>query len=211
MNASRRPSSAALLADAAQWRLLALLLSRPTPDRRIEVAQLAAEIDAPRLVAAARAWCDHATEGAYLHLLGPGGLVPAREVAYRAFADPGWLLADIVRYHRAFGFPLAAEEPSDHIAALAEFVSYLLVKEVYARECEDHEAVEVTRNARERFVGEHLAPIAAPMAERLDACGATEWSAAAHLLAAKVPAPPPSATTAELNEEVLQCGGCIAT
>jgi len=211
MNAPRRLSSAALLADAAQWRLLGLLLSRPNPDRRNEVAQLAAEIDAPHLAAAARAWCDHATEGAYLHLLGPGGLVPAREVAYRAFADPGWLLADIARYHRAFGFHLAAEEPPDHIAVLVEFVSYLLLKEVFARERDDADAAAVTRIARERFVGEHLAPIAGPLAERLDACGATDWSAAAHLLAARVPAPPPSATTAEGNEEVLQCGGCTTT
>ena len=45
------------------------------------------------LVAAVRS----ATEGDYLRLLGPGGLVSPREVTYQPFADPGQLLAELVR------------------------------------------------------------------------------------------------------------------
>jgi len=209
MNARRRIASADLLAEAAQWRLLALLLSRPTPDRRQAVQEVATEINDPGLAAAARAWCGHASEGAYLHVLGPGGLVPAREVAYRPFADPGWLLADISRSHRAFGFHAHAEEPPDHIAVLTDFVSYLLLKEAYARECGNADAAEVTSRARERFITEHLAPVAALVAERLDASGATEWSATAHLLAAKAPAPSPATVDARSDDaEVLRCGAC---
>ena len=211
MNARKRLSSAAeLLEEACQWRLLSLLLSRPTAERKDEVRRLAGERTTPRLAAAARAWCDNAGEGDYLHLLGPGGLVPAREVAYRPFADPGWLLADIARYHQAFGFRPAAEEPPDHIAVLGDFVSYLLLKEAYARDCEGGDAVAVTRGAMKRFMQEHVAPVAARVAERLDACGATDWGVAARLLAEKVPTPPPSAEGAERDEETPPCGGCAA-
>ena len=210
MNARTRLSSAMqLLDEACQWRLLSILLSRPTAETKNEARRLAAEKATPRLAAAAAAWADNAAEGAYLQLLGPGGIVPAREVAYRPFADPGWLLADIARYHQAFGFSSAAEEPADHIAVLADFVSYLLFKEAYARECASEEAADVTREAKERFIEEHVAPVAARLAERLDACGATDWSRAALLLAEK--APPPSAPFAEppgQENDVPQCGAC---
>jgi TorA maturation chaperone TorD len=210
MNARNRLASAPeLLADAAQWRLISLLLLRPTTERKQEVRQLADEVGEQAMAAAAHDWCEHATEGAYLHLLGPGGLVPAREVAYRPFADPGWLLADVNRYHQAFGYHADPEEPPDHLAALADFVAYLFVKEAYARHCDDDERAKATRAARERFVEEHVSPIAVRLAERLDGCGATEWSAAAHLLATKVP-PPPGESTRVQDEEVMQCRGCVA-
>jgi TorA maturation chaperone TorD len=163
-----------------------------------------------RLQEIARAWCNNATEGAYLQLLGPGGLVPARSVAYRPFADPGWVLADLARYHRAFGFHPIAEEPPDHVAVLADFVSYLFLKEAYARESGDAEAVSITGNARERFIDEHLSPAVGRIAERLDACGATDWSAAAHLLAEKVPPPFPLTGASMQEEQTLECGGCAA-
>jgi nitrate reductase assembly molybdenum cofactor insertion protein NarJ len=198
-----------VLTEALHWHVLSLLLSRPTPAIKAEVWQLVNELSSSQLAEAARAWCAEATEGAYLHLLGPGGLVPAREGAYRPFADPGWILADIGRHHDAFGFQPAAEEPPDHIAVLVDFVSYLHLKEAYARETNELEAAQVTREARERFVTEHLSPVAARLAERLEACGATEWSIAARLLAAEVP-PPPAAVAPPRHEEVLQCGGCGA-
>jgi Nitrate reductase delta subunit len=211
MNPQRRPASAAaLLEEASQWRVLSLLLSRPIPARKREVRELAAELTEPDLAAAARAWCDNAAEGPYLHLLGPGGLVPARAVAYRPFADPGWVLADVSRTHRAFGFHPAAEEPPDHVAVLTDFVAYLLLKEAYARDRGDEDAAEVTGAARTRFIGEHLAPVAGAMAARLDACGATDWSAAVRLLAARVPAPPAAVRAPAGGDEPLQCGGCAA-
>lgn len=204
----RIASATELLEEAVQWRLLALLLSRPNPERKDDVEALAKEVHDPALAATARGWCDNAREGPYLHLLGPGGLVPARAVAYRGFADPGWLLADIARYHEAFGFHARAEEPLDHIATLAEFVSYLVLKEAYARDCGHTEAAAVTRGATEQFVAEHLTPVAARLAERLDTCGATEWSAAAHLIAARVPAPLRSAELPAADGPTAQCGAC---
>jgi TorA maturation chaperone TorD len=212
MNSRPRVSSATdLLSQASQWRLLSLLLSRPTAERKHAARQLSSELAVPRISEAARAWCDNAEEGAYLHLLGPGGLVPAREVAYRPFADPGWSLADISRYHQAFGFHPAAEEPIDHIAVLADFVAYLLLKEAYACESADSESAAITRAAMGRFIDEHLVPVAARIADRIEACGAGSWSAAARLLAQMIPAPPPAPQLADPDEEVSPCGSCAAT
>lgn len=211
MNRQRISSATELLLEASEWRLISLLLARPTPERKSEVDELAAGPIGLHLTEIARAWCANATEGAYLQLLGPGGLVPARSVAYRPFADPGRILADLARYHQVFGFHPAIEEPADHVAVLADFVSYLLVKEAYARESGDTEAVAITRESRNRFIDEHLSPAAARIAERLDACGATDWSAAAHLLAERVPAPPPQPGAVSQEEQTLECGGCGAT
>lgn len=211
MNRPHVASVRDLLLEASEWRLLSLLVSRPTPERKSEVDELAKGPIGGCLAQIAGAWCANATEGAYLQLLGPGGIVPARSVAYRPFADPGWILADLARYHQAFGFHPAAEEPADHIAVLADFVSYLFVKEAYARENGDAEAVAITRESRERFIDEHLSPAAARMAERLDTCGATDWGAAAHLLAERVPAPPPRARGVTREEQTSECGGCGST
>jgi nitrate reductase assembly molybdenum cofactor insertion protein NarJ len=155
----------------------------------------------------ADAWCENADEGSYLRLLGPGGLVPARAVAYRPFADPGWVLADIGRHHGAFGFRPTSDEPADHIAVLADFVAYLLLKEACARE-RDEELASIVRETRARFVDEHLVPIAARMADRLEACGAVDWSAAVRVLAEKIPAPPSSAQIAAPHDDVSPCGAC---
>lgn len=210
MNTTRVASATDLLSEASEWRLLSLLLSRPTGERKQEVLQLISDPIATRLGKVARAWCENADEGSYLHLLGPGGLVPAREVAYRPFADPGWVLADIGHYHQAFGFTPTTEEPADHIAVLADFVAYLLLKETFGRESDD-ELAAVTREAMDRFVDEHLVPVAARMADRLEACGAVNWSAAARLLAEKIPAPPPEVDVPDQNEEDSPCGSCAVT
>lgn len=211
MNDRRSSSSIELLREAAQWHLLSLLLSRPVPERKKEARQLAAETDDARLRGAAIEWCDNADEGGYLHLLGPGGQVPSRAVAYRPFADPGWMLADIARYHEAFGFDPLTEEPPDHIGVLADFGSYLLLKEAYARENADEDSADIARSARERFNDEYLVPVARRMAERLDACGATSWSAAVHLIAEKIPEPRPAAAGPSVEGEMFECGGCKAS
>ncbi len=207
-NSSRAATD--LLEQACEWRLLALLLSRPTAETVQIARQLADEVSLTALAEAGRTWCDSANEGAYLALLGPGGAVSPRLVAYRGFSDPGWMLADIARYHEVFAFHPQAEEPPDHVAVLSELVSYLWLKEAYARELNDDEAAALTRAARERFIEEYLAPIAAPLAERLDACGASDWGTAAHLLAARVPPPPPQVPGIGDSDEALACGGCEA-
>lgn len=208
MNDRRSRSVAELLGAAAEWRLLSLLLARPTAPRKREATRLSRELPVEEVRRAVRAWGAAAEEGAYLRLLGPGGLVASRAVAYRPFADPGWLLADIGRHHQAFGYRPTTEEPPDHVAVLADFVGYLLLKEAYARECGDRPAAELTRRARWRFVEEFLVPMAAPLAERLADCGAADWGAAARLIADQIPAPSPAVVPP--GGDPPTCGGSCA-
>jgi nitrate reductase assembly molybdenum cofactor insertion protein NarJ len=205
---SRVSSAGDLIREAAEWHLLSLLLSRPTAERKREVRGLGDEIALPRLRQVARDWEENAEEGSYLQLLGPGGIVAARAVAYRPFADPGWMLADISRHHQAFGFHPAAEEPADHIAALADFVAYLLLKEAYARACGEDQDAALTRGAMERFIEEYLVPVAARVADRLEVCGAGEWSAVARLLAERIPAPPREVNRPYTDADLSPCGAC---
>lgn len=199
-------SAAELLGDAAQWHLLSLLLLRPTEARKDEVRELLGDAATARLAEVARAWCAHADEASYLQAFGPGGAVSPRAVAYRPFSDPGWVLAEIGRYHRAFGFVAVAEEPPDHIAVLADFVAYLFLKEVFGAEG-GGELARIARRARERFVEEHLVPVAARVADRA-ATQAEVWATAVRLLADRVPASPNSVESRESLDEDWRCGSC---
>lgn len=210
MNAVKKAMRAAdILEEACTWRLLSLLLSRPHPQTQHAVREIAREVHDPALAQIAEAWCESASEGAYHALLGPGGVVSARVVPYRGFADPGWMLAEIARIHDAFAFHPQSEEPSDHVGSLCELVSYLWLKEAYARELGDENAIGLTREAREHIVNAYLAPVAAVMAERLEACGANQWSAVASCLAAKVPPPPPQVPGIGEAEDSFSCGACV--
>lgn len=174
----------ALIAEAAEWRLIALLLERPRAGWHVEVAALAREVPARALREAARAARD-ASEGEYLHLVGPGGIVSPREVSYRSFEDPGRILADLAATYAAFAFQPRVEEAPDHLAVEAGFVGYLLLKEAFAAARGEGEAASTTATARSGFLQTHLSA-ARPFAERL--VGAESYlAAAAHVLAERVP------------------------
>jgi TorA maturation chaperone TorD len=179
----------ALIASAAEWRLLAVLLERPRAGWREEIEALAREVPDPELRTAAREARD-AREGTYLRLMGPGGSVSPREVTYRPLEDPGWVLADLARYYEAFAFHPRAEDPIDHVAVEADFSAYLLLKEAFARARGDAKGAQVTAEAHTRFFTCHLAAIATPFAERVAEIGPAHLATAARVLAARVPAPP---------------------
>jgi hypothetical protein len=122
--------------------------------------------------------------------------------------DPGWILADVVRYYDAFAFRPAVEDPPDHIAVAADFVAYLHLKEAFALARSDAEAAEVTRAARERFMGEHLAPAAAPLCASLAAAGFHDLAAAVRVLAAHVPPAPPARSNAVASGS-FACEACV--
>jgi nitrate reductase assembly molybdenum cofactor insertion protein NarJ len=200
-----RSHAQTLIAEAAEWRLMALLLERPRAGWHMEVAALAGEVSDHALRAAADG-ARVANEGEYLHLVGPGGLVSPREVSYRSFEDPGRILADLAAAYAAFAFEPRAEESPDHLAVEAGFVGYLLLKEAYALARDDREAASITAAARSGFLDAHLTA-ARPFAEHLAASG-SYLAAASRVLAERVPEH--FARCTEGNEAAeLMCSACV--
>jgi nitrate reductase assembly molybdenum cofactor insertion protein NarJ len=197
------------LLGAAEWRLLSLLLSRPNRAWRAEVAAVAAEVQDGDLRAAAEA-AEAAGEGAYHALLGPGGPASAREAAHAGFLDPGRLLADLSTRYRAFAFAPRGEEPEDHLAVECDFAAFLHLKEAWALARADAEAAAVTREARARFLEDHLAAAGHGFARKLPAGTPTWLEAAARALCARLPEPAaPPAAACDTGDDPL-AGGCPA-
>ncbi|MGE5306921.1 MAG: molecular chaperone TorD family protein [Alphaproteobacteria bacterium] len=166
MTSAGVPATEALLAHAAAWRLASLLLERPRPQWRTEITQLAAEVDAPKLRCSA-AETEQATEELYHRLFGPGGAVSPREVSYCGLEDPGQVMAQLASFYQAFSFTPRREESIDHISVEAGFVGYLFLKEAYAELQGDAEAGGITKDARERFIHEHLQRCTQGIVDRL--------------------------------------------
>jgi nitrate reductase assembly molybdenum cofactor insertion protein NarJ len=178
-----------LLQRAAQWRLIALLLSRPSGDWADQVAALKQEVPDDDLRSAADAATDMATTGLYDTIFGPGGPAAPREVSHRACLD-GNFLAELTALYRAFAYQGPAGEPPDHVAAQVDFVSYLFLKQAYAMARGDFGQAEIAANAARRVIEEHLSLIAAPLADSLGASGIDYLAAAAAALLKRVGQPP---------------------
>ncbi len=194
------------LAAAAEWRLLALLLSRPRPGWREELAALAPEVPDRQLRTAAGEAAE-ASEGAYHALLGAGGKASSRAAAHAGFQDPGRILADLAGRYGAFGFAPGTEEPADHLAVECDFVAFLFLKEAYARVRGQAEAAEVTREARARFLVEHVAIAGAQLAGKLPRDAPPYLARAAGSRAARLPEPPPPAPACEPGPDCDPLGG----
>ncbi len=203
-------SSTQLVRSAAEWRLLGLLFERKRPDTLSEIRSLSEEI-ADALLGKAADRIDDVTSAQYIDALGPGGLVPAREVAYRGREDPGQIIADVSGFYDAFAFKPTVEDPPDHVAVECGFVGYLFLKQAYAVSAGDQERTQLTCGARERFVDAHLQHFARPLAERLVAIQHPVLSRAALALQDRVgPAPVP--VSLDTDMEALggdhACGSC---
>lgn len=197
--------AAAGLTAATEWRLLALLLSRPRPGWHEEVAALAVDGDQGLRRAAAAA--AGAGEGPYHALLGAGGVASPREAAQGGFTDPGRILADLAAFYGAFGFQPDGQEPDDHLAVECDFVAYLHIKEAYALAGGQGAAGEVTREARRRFLREHLAASGRRLAARLPPDAPAYLRCAAEALASRLPAAPPAPAAGCPSVDPLD-GGC---
>jgi nitrate reductase assembly molybdenum cofactor insertion protein NarJ len=165
MKAADAPATAALIAEAAAWRLASLLLERPRPQWFSEIAELAAEVNEQKLCSSA-AETKEATEELYHRLFGPGGPISPREVSYCGHEDPGQVMAQLAKFYQAFSFTPRREESIDHISVEAGFVGYLFLKEAYAQMQGDSTSADITKQARERFINEHLERCAQGMANR---------------------------------------------
>ena len=160
-----------LLQDAAQWRLIGLLLECPRADWFVQVAAVAAEVDNEQLRRAAELARQEASEGLYHTTFGPGGPAAPREVSYHDSLVAGQTLAQLRAQYAAFGFTPSSDEAPDHIAVEAGFVAYLRLKEAYALHAGDTDKATVAREAASCFIRDRLSAIAGPFAESLESSG----------------------------------------
>lgn len=196
------------IAAAVCWHLAARLLERPHATWRDEVAALAHEVPDPALRASATA-AAATSEGAYLAAMGPGAPVSPREAGHAGLRDPGWILAELARCYEVFGYAPRVEDPLDHVAVEVGFVAYLHLKEALVRGRGDDEAVAVTREAREAFARDHLAPLAAGLARRLAGGAPPYLATVADWLVAHLP---PVDVVSTKTPDPLDggCGACCA-
>ncbi len=171
MNAALDSRTRALVAEATAWRLLGLLLEPPGPGWRERVLALAAETGDPGLRAAAEVAAAEASEGVYYSAFGPGGPASPREVSYSDTLEPGALLAELEAHYSAFAYQPRLSEPADHFAVEAGFFAYLRLKEAYASFSGESEHAALTAAAAERFLAEHVSPLATSLAAILDGSG----------------------------------------
>lgn len=168
-----------LLEDAACWRLVGLLLERPRgPVWQAEALALAREVHDDALASAAEAAAG-ADEGRYLAAIGPEGRVSGREGGHDRASDPGRLLSDLQAHYQAFDYEPASAEPPDHVSVEAGFVSHLRLKEAGACAGGENEAAETTAQTTARFLEEHVATWAGPLAEALREAADPHLAAAA--------------------------------
>lgn len=175
----------ALLREAAEWRLLGRLFESPMPQWRDDVSRLRHEVPAGPLRDCAGAAMT-ATEGQYHSVFGPGGPAPPREASYHASVELGSLMSAIEGEYEAFAYQPTLDEPADHVATEAGFVAYLRLKEVYAHLSGDEEAAGIAARVADRFIKEHLAVIAHPLADLLAESDITYLATASRLLAGRV-------------------------
>jgi hypothetical protein len=160
-----------LLQDAARWRLLALLFECPVNGWKEQVAAIAAEVDDAELKLAAELAKTEAGEGLYHAIFGPGGPAPPREVTYRSWVQPGYLLSELSAFYAAFAYSPSTPDVLDHVAVEAGFVGYLKLKEAYALEGGEPEHAKITADASRSFIAEHLTKVAEPLANSLNFSG----------------------------------------
>jgi len=82
----------------------------------------------------------------------------------------GGELVDIVGFYRAFGFETGGEgvkaEMHDHVAVELEFYALLLLKEAALSESGDADGVAITRDARGKFLRDHLGTFTSAILKR---------------------------------------------
>lgn len=154
------------LSEAAEWRLIGMLFECPTEGWFEAVTTLADEVADPNLKKAAAA-ANVAEEGLYHAIFGPGGPCPPREVSYRSWVQPGYLLSELATFYDAFAYKPASPEVPDHVSVEAGFIGYLHMKEAYAVERGAHVQAAITSKAIESFIAQHLVKMADSFTETL--------------------------------------------
>lgn len=181
-----------LLIESAEWRALGLLFESPTDAWRTSIEGLAPSIRKRGLRAAVDLAMQEASVPDYYSLAGPGGPVPLREASYRHTLELGYLLAEVEAFYKAFAFTPESDDPVDHLAVEAAFISYLRMKEAYAVLSGAGDEAEITREAAEDFIRQHLVYFAEPLHQHVKTCGIEYLARATEMLRERVGAPPAS-------------------
>ena len=181
MTALERPVEE-LLREAAEWRLIGLLLECPSAEWRVRVDELSREVADLDLTEAAAQSREQASEGLYHSTFGPGGPAPPREATHRDTLQLGYLISELGAFYASFGYQPAEVEPPDHISVEAGFIAYLKFTQAYAIACGDADAAAVTGEACREFLSEHLASTAVPLTGMLAASGVPYLEATARAL-----------------------------
>jgi len=202
-----------LIAEAAEWRLISLLLDCPTGNWFDDVKALGGQVSDKRLNRAARSAQKEASEGIFHSIFGPGGPAPGREVSYRGWVQPGYLLSELSAFYNAFSYEPKTHEVPDHIAVETGFVAYLRMKELYAIECGDTESAQITANASKTFLDNHVSKYAEKLAKLLAVSGFEYLELASAALLKRVGPDKDKGKNnylpvlEEVDEPMFECGG----
>lgn len=156
-----------LLHEAAEWRLISLLFECPVGEWYVNVKNLAKEVQDKKLRSAAKDAMDEACEGLYHSIFGPGGPCPPREVSYRSWVQPGYLISELSTFYKAFSYNPTTVEVADHIAVETGFIAYLKLKEAFAILAGAADEAEVTADAARSFTDQHLSKVAEKLTKTL--------------------------------------------
>jgi nitrate reductase assembly molybdenum cofactor insertion protein NarJ len=192
-----------LIRDAAEWRLISLLLERPGADWRQHLTALAGEVSDTTLQAAANAADEN--PALYDTTFGPGGPAAPREVSYRHSLMPGQMLDEIVAFYQAFAYRPTIPEPPDHIAVMTGFIAYLRLKEAFG----SGEQATITAKAARDFIENHLTAIAEPLAKSLEHSGIAHLAVASTALLRLVGPARATAPTAGAIPACETACGCL--
>jgi len=157
--------------EASEWRLIGLLFECPVGEWKERIKSLADAIGDFQLRTAVEFARVEAGEGLYHSIFGPGGPAPGREISYRGWAQPGFLLSELASFYQAFSYVTETNEVADHVAVECGFIAYLRLKELYAVECSDKERAEITHQAASTFIDDHLCKYAQKLSKLLTASG----------------------------------------
>jgi len=146
-----------LLSESAEWRLLGLLFQYPDAAWRSQLTALLPSLPAPELRQMAKAALERYSEGLHSALFAPSGTVPVREVHYRGGVQCGYLMAELAAFYEAFGYHPHIQDADDHLAVQLGFLAYLKLKQAHALLAEKPENAQVTAEAAEAFLKEHVA------------------------------------------------------
>lgn len=189
------PGLALHLERAAQWRLLAQLLSCPDAGWRGRLELLLECITDQTLLGIARHALRESAPQIWLRWFSPAGPVHLRAVAWEGGLQPGYLLSELSAYYGAFAYSPPADCAPDELGVLLDFAAWLELKAAYACASNDSSALEVTGRALESFLARFVAPTAWPVFRQLEQFGAGFFTDAARLAAERAgpePSRPPS-------------------